>query len=410
MPSLDRSKADCGLARVLAERLRSSREALAARWVDEIVTRDGFQPPRPPSRDMVGDMPLLIDGIAWHLEHPDDCLATDDPVIKKAMELGKLRHAQGFSERDILEEYELLGRLLFDELAAAGGPGDGKVDEQAMLACGSLLFHAIVVIEITTTTHFLEIAADRVAEREERLHAFNRAVSHEIKDRLATVANASELLDEKSLPIDRRRELTRMIARNAEEMSATVDNLLVLARVEDDPIDHPRVPLRVAIDRAMQHVAGTAATADVGVRVVGELPDVQIDDAAVYLSLLNYLRNAIKYADAGAPDRRVEIRARIERGKDDEQEVVVHVADNGIGVPPNKREGLFQRFFRAHEGVHQSGTGLGLSIVRASVRAIGGRAWADFPDKGSVFSFAVPLHATRVTRGGPRAPWHTAPA
>lgn len=352
---------------------------------------------------MVGDMPLLIDGIAWHLEHPDDCLAADDPVIRTAMELGKLRHAQGFSEKDILEEYELLGRLLFDELAVAGGAGEGKVDEQAMLACGSLLFHAIVVIEITTTTHYLEIAADRVAEREERLHAFNRAVSHEIKDRLATVANASELLEQGTLPMDRQRELTRMIARNAEEMGATVDNLLVLARVEDDPLDHPRVALRVAVDRAIQHVASSAATTGVDVRVVGDLPDVEVDDAAVYLSLLNYLRNSIKYADADAPDRRVEIRTHVERAKGDERELVVHVADNGIGVPPNKRDGLFQRFFRAHEGMHQGGTGLGLSIVRASVGAIDGRAWADFPDKGSVFSFAVPLRAARAKRAGSRA-------
>lgn len=390
-PSTDRLNAECGLAHVLAERLRASRDALAARWMDAIMKHDEFQPPRPPSREMIGDMPHIVDGVAWQLEHPDECLADGDSVIKTAMELGKLRHAQGFSAKDVLEEYELLGRLLFDELAAAARD-DATRDASDILACGSLLFHAIVVIEITTTTHYLKLAAERVAEREERLHIFNRAVSHEIKDRLAAVANASSLLAEGAVPADRERQLAQMIARNADEMGATVDNLLVLARVEEEPRDRPRVSLRVAIDRVLRQCASAATAADVDVRVADDVPDVDVDDAAAHLSLLNYVRNAIAYADPGADKRRVEVRATIARDERGEPELVVRVTDNGIGVPSDKRAGLFRRFFRAHEQTHRRGTGLGLSIVRTSVKSIGGRAWAEFPAKGgSVFSFAIPL-------------------
>src|SRR5262249_43447963 len=153
-----------------------------------------FHPPRPPSREMTSGMPLIVDTLAWHLEHPDESLGDDDPGVRKAMELGRLRHAQGFSARDILEEYELLGRLLFDQLGAAAAAKRDQANEAALLACGSLLFHAIVAIEIKTTTHYLQLAAERVAEREDRLHAFNRAVSHEMKDRLAAVVNASGLV------------------------------------------------------------------------------------------------------------------------------------------------------------------------------------------------------------------------
>ena len=76
-----------------------------------------------------------------------------------------------------------------------------------------------------------------------------------------------------------------------------------------------------------------------------------------------------------------------------ECELVIEVRDNGLGVPQEKREGLFTRFFRAHgdtvTGVE--GTGLGLSIVRETVEAMGGRAWAEFnAEEGSRFCISVP--------------------
>jgi len=388
-PSLARTEAQCAMAAKLARRLRESRHQLAKAWVDAIMAHDSSQPPRPPSGEMVDDMPVLIDGIAWHLEHPDERLGIDSPVIRKAMQIGTLRHVQGFTTRDILEEYELLGHVLFDCLA-------GVVDEEKVaggnpMLCGSLLFHAIVVIEITTTTHYFELAAKRVAEREERLHAFNRAVSHEIKNQLGTIVNAGQMLIEApELSRDEIQRFANMITRNAHAMHATVSNLLVLARVEDDPEAHPRVPLRRAVSNVIEQVAPVAQAAHVDLRVDEQLPDVEVDDAVVELSLANYVRNAITYADSEASRPFVAIHACVEK-RDDEPELVINVADNGLGVPVEKRDHLFERFFRAHESTHKDGTGLGLSIVQASVKAIGGRVWADFPEKGSRFSFAVPL-------------------
>ena len=74
-------------------------------------------------------------------------------------------------------------------------------------------------------------------------------------------------------------------------------------------------------------------------------------------------------------------------------ELIVRVRDNGIGVPPEAREQLYEQFFRAHgdtvTGVE--GSGLGLSIVRETVESMDGRAWAEFPDEGgTVFAFSLP--------------------
>ena len=72
---------------------------------------------------------------------------------------------------------------------------------------------------------------------------------------------------------------------------------------------------------------------------------------------------------------------------------MIRVSDNGVGIPADRREHLFEEFYRAHGDTvsDASGTGLGLSIVRETVESIGGRAWAEFPsNEGSVFALSIP--------------------
>ena len=77
--------------------------------------------------------------------------------------------------------------------------------------------------------------------------------------------------------------------------------------------------------------------------------------------------------------------------------------DNGLGVPEDAKDKLFQRFFRAHDATITGieGTGLGLSIVREVVEGIGGRVWIESgSDGGSVFAFGIPCRRgeTRTTK------------
>jgi two-component system, OmpR family, sensor histidine kinase VicK len=60
-------------------------------------------------------------------------------------------------------------------------------------------------------------------------------------------------------------------------------------------------------------------------------------------------------------------------------ELVVRVRDNGLGVPADRRDRLFERFYRAHEGIAAiEGTGLGLNLVLETAESLGGSAWAEF--------------------------------
>jgi signal transduction histidine kinase len=124
---------------------------------------------------------------------------------------------------------------------------------------------------------------------------------------------------------------------------------------------------------------------------------VEVSAAAVELCLMNLISNAIKYADRTKKSRIAEVRGYVMVSEADRpSEVVVEVRDNGIGVPAEQRARLFERFVRAHKDTVPAvdGTGLGLSIVRETVEALGGRVWAEFPEEGSVFAFAIPCRRT----------------
>jgi signal transduction histidine kinase len=103
------------------------------------------------------------------------------------------------------------------------------------------------------------------------------------------------------------------------------------------------------------------------------------------------LDNAIKYS---APTPRITVRGREENG-----EFVLSVADNGMGFDMQYKEKIFELFQRLHRSDEIEGTGIGLSIVKRAVEKHGGRAWAESElGKGATFHIALPTE------------WHGRPA
>ena len=391
---------ECPLAATLAGRLRAARRDLTAHWLERIAERVSLPVNNIfPTDELLDHVPLLIDGIADYLEEPAAEIGADTPVVGKAMELGALRHAQGFDAYEILKEYEILGGILFSFLAQEADAVQEPCEKGELLWCGQRLFRAIAIIQQTTTTHYLRLAAEQVAEREDRLRAFNRAVSHEIKNRIGAVLGASETLRAiPDMPAEQRARFLEIVTRNARGMQDVVANLIELSRLDGESRQQRNVRLPEAAQEAARQLREASQNARVAV-TIGDLPDVEVNAAAVELCLTNYLSNAIKYADPRQPQRWVEIAGAVEPGPERAHEVVVRVRDNGLGVPEEKRDRLFSRFFRAHETVTEAeGTGLGLSIVRDTMESLGGRAWAEFPEAGAVFAFSLPLR--RSSEGG----------
>lgn len=383
------------LAAKLSDRLRSAKQELVSQWLDRIQARVSISAKKVfPTHELLNHVPLLIEGIAGYLKRPDKDIDGEAPVVAKAMELGALRHEQGFDAYEILKEHEMLGEIIFDFLADCAEDMPQSIPRRDFLACWQRIAQAIELIRQATMGHFLRLSDDAVKQREERLRKFNRTVAHELKNRVHAVASASVMLNENTLDENEKKDFARIVAKNAEGLKRTIANLEALSQPAADPRHRRNVLLPEVATEAVRELKEAAEANGVEVRIADDLPAIEVDAATVELCLMNYVSNAIKYSDSSKPERWVAIEASVE-GPDAEhdKEVVIRVCDNGIGVPADKREKLFEEFFRAHEETvtDAEGTGLGLSIVRETVTSMGGRAWAEFPDdSGSVFAFSIP--------------------
>ncbi|MGH7650360.1 MAG: sensor histidine kinase [Gemmatimonadaceae bacterium] len=402
LPPQENSELDplenCILAKVLADRMRESSHDLTQRWLDRISARVSLDPNRIfPTDALLDHVPLLILGIADYIENPEKVILAEIPVIAKAMELGELRFSQGFDEYQLLKEYEIFGGVLFSFLSRIADGIDEPCSRGELLACAHRLFLAVALIQQATLTHYLSLVKERLSEREQRLRAFNRALSHELRNLIGTIGGAAEILELANTSEEQQRTMVSVIVRNSASMKVALENLVELSRLDEDARRSRHVQLPKAAAEVARQLRETARSRGVEIRLAPDLPAVDVSAAAFELCLSNLLANAIKYSDSRKEKRWVEVSATVRaRGDAAGQETVVEVRDNGLGVPLDKRSRLFQRFFRAHEASEAGidGTGLGLSIVRETIAAMGGRAWADFPDEGTVFYFSMPTRRT----------------
>jgi signal transduction histidine kinase len=384
------------LARAVAELFRSAREEIVERWLDRINARVTVDIDKIfPTDDLLNHVPLLIDGIAEYVEDGAEELPQGGPVLAKAMELGELRHSQGFDAYQILKEHEILGAILFSYMVERVEAGELDAGPRDLIVVSHRVAHAVEMIRQATMSHFLRVSGNRIKEQESRLRRFNRMVSHELKNRVGAIRGASALLNESWVSEEDRARFHRMLLENSDGLQHVLDNLEALSKIDFDARQGRNVLLPQAVAEAVRQLRAAAETKGVRIEVPDDLPPIEVDAAATELCVSNYVSNAIKYSDPSKGDRWVKVSAeyRFPTGPDAEGELCVFVRDNGLGVPPEARTRLFDQYYRAHSATvtDVSGTGIGLSIVRETVASLGGKTWADFPPEGgSVFAFSLP--------------------
>src|SRR5450759_1987374 len=129
---------DCPMAGALAASLRESKLELTTIWLDRISARVAIDANRVfPTNELLDHMPLLIEGIADYVENPAAEIGVDMAVVGKAMELGALRHKQGFDAYEILKEYEILGGIVFHYFSNAAEEIDEPCDRRELMTCAA---------------------------------------------------------------------------------------------------------------------------------------------------------------------------------------------------------------------------------------------------------------------------------
>jgi two-component system sensor histidine kinase BaeS len=228
------------------------------------------------------------------------------------------------------------------------------------------------------------LEAARARDDADRVALFS-SISHDLRTPLAALRAAVEALEDGVGEPDR---YLRSMQRDVEALTALVDDLFLLARIESGDLDRVRTRIDLAelADEAVEALAPVAEAH--GVRLVvddapGAGPAV-VNGNAVALGrvIRNLVDNAIRHSPAGST---VEIAVR---GGD---RCVVRVRDEGPGFPAAFVDRAFDRFTRADTSRSRAtgGTGLGLAIARGLVDAHGGDIWIDEGEGASV-SFAVP--------------------
>ena len=214
---------------------------------------------------------------------------------------------------------------------------------------------------------------------------FVATVSHELRTPLTSIISFLELIraEDDVLSPDGVRFLD-IIQRNANRLLRLVGDLLLLSRLESglSPPEMVAVPLPELVRDAAPAAAGYGVTLTAD---TGEGPDLRGDPLGLTQVLDNLIANAVKFSHPGDT---VWVRATWADGR-----WRIDVADQGIGIPPDEVDRLFQRFVRASNArtSGRPGTGLGLSVVKAIVELHGGQVTVDSAlDQGTTFSIHLP--------------------
>jgi two-component system OmpR family sensor kinase len=234
----------------------------------------------------------------------------------------------------------------------------------------------------------LNTMLDHIEASDRRLRRFIADASHELRTPLAAVRAYAELFDRGAAarPADLERSMSG-ITRESERMSLLVDDLLLLARLDEGrPLEQKPVDLAAVVSEAVD--AARVVEPDRPIELAVEPATVTGDEARLHQVLDNLLANARTHTPAGTP---VSVELRQVDGR-----VELSVADHGPGLTEEQAARVFERFYRTDTSRARAsgGAGLGLSIVAAVAEAHGGTAEArPMPGGGATFVIALPLGA-----------------
>jgi len=226
---------------------------------------------------------------------------------------------------------------------------------------------------------------------------FAANVTHELRTPLTSIKGYAETLLTASPDLDpEKRRFLDIILRNANHMSRMVEDILDLARLEEEPtaaaigaVAAPGAALAEAVRECEPLAAARELTLDM--RIPADIPPVACDSGQLSQVWRNLLENATRFGPNGS---KILLTAEA-----DAQTVTCGVQDQGPGIPPDERQRVFERFYRVerHRSKATGSTGLGLAIVKHIVERHGGRVWVDRGHgemTGAAFFFTLPRAET----------------
>jgi PAS domain S-box-containing protein len=299
---------------------------------------------------------------------------SDDPKVQLVKSFG----IRAYACNPLLAENRLLGTLSFAS----------RTKDQ--FDPGEVAFLETICQYVTVAYERLRLL-NELKEADRRKDEFLATLAHELRNPLAPVRNAVEVLRHRGPDEPELRWSRDVIDRQVAHMARLIDDLLDVSRITRNKLElrKERVELAEVVREALE-------TSQPLIEECGHHLAVSLPPEPIYLHadllrlsqvLTNLITNAAKYTDRGG---RIWLTAE-QQGN----EVVVRVKDTGVGIPAEKLPGLFQMFFQVDRALEraQGGLGIGLSLVRRLVELHGGSVTAHSAGRGKGSEFIVSLPA-----------------
>jgi two-component system sensor histidine kinase KdpD len=253
---------------------------------------------------------------------------------------------------------------------------------------GALLETFISQIALVIERELLDDAAQQSAmlRESERLYTtLLNSISHELRTPIAAIKGAASGLNNVNIA-EHRAALVGDIHSATDRLNRLVENLLDMSRLESGRLQLKRDWCDVGeiISVAVAHIDECQTDHAITMQIAPDLPLIQVDFSLLEQAIINLIENACHYTPAG--------KSIIVRARQDERRIVIEVDDEGAGIPADKLDTIFEKFYRL-PGTPTGGTGLGLSISRGVVEAHGGTITAgNRPTGGARFTMRLPLN------------------
>lgn len=322
---------------------------------------------------------------------------------------GEQRWEAGWSLVEVVRDYQILRLVILDFLEEAM---DRALSGREILAIGLALDEAIgasVAMYVKARNQFLgqlehqraeedrqmqrrlQEQSEALREADRRKNEFLAMLSHELRNPLAPLRTAAQILRLKCPP-DPELESTRaVIERQVQYMTRMVDDLLDISRITRGLVQLQKEPVELAfvVDRAVEMARPLidARKHELTVSLPPEPIWLEADPARLVQVLTNLLNNSCKYTDENG---QISITARRDNGS-----ILVKVRDNGVGIPADLLSRVFEPFTQADRSLARSdgGLGIGLALVKSLIELHGGKvqAFSSGPGMGSEFMVQLPI-------------------
>jgi PAS domain S-box-containing protein len=246
--------------------------------------------------------------------------------------------------------------------------------------------------ELSKANAELSTANEELKSLDRMKDEFLSNVSHEFKTPLTSIQGYSQLISDGTLGSvnDQQKKAADTVIRNSERLRKLVDSLLYISRAQAGKLTYSfsRVAIASIIDNSIQDLALQAEKKDITIRkdIGQDLPFIRGDRDKLIDVMVNLLDNAIKFTPAGG---------KIDMGVSvDKDWLHIRISDSGIGIPKDKIENLFERFYQVDSSIKRryGGTGLGLYICKMIVEDHKGKIWVESEEgEGSTFHVLLPL-------------------